>query len=346
MECLAFFSSLLVALSAFVAAVAKILAYEWILSLYRLCRKLGDMFERWCARRRLPGRARKASDAPCVPIIEEAFKRPDPLIYAQYDLMARGYAVTWDNPDIELRKGGLAVPAWHIDPDTEYEIVARIWNNSTDAVVVGLPVVFSYLSFGVGIKINPIGATSVYLGVKGGPDHPAFAKVKWKTPGTAGHYCLLAFLAPADDSNFNNNLGQENIVVGKAMSPATFTFQLRNQSPRDQVFRFEVDTYAIPPLPPCDPRGLQHPEVSGTTRLVGSTPPAVPAVHDRRSYPAPPGWSVGIDPAEPHLPPDGETTVHVRITAPPGFTGRRPFNVNAFDGQGFAGGVTFYVEAP
>jgi hypothetical protein len=337
---------LLAALWESVAALARILAYEWIVALYGLLSKLYDIFGRWWARRRLPGRASKASDAPCVPINEVAFPKPDPLIYAQYDLMARGYAVTWDNPDITLLKDGVPVPSSHVDPDTHYEIVARIWNNSTDAVVVGMPVIFSYLSFGVGVGITPIDATAVNLGVKGGSNHPAFARVNWKTPTTVGHYCVLVSLGPTDDSNINNNLGQENLSIGKVMSPAQFTFDLRNQSSRDQVFRFEVDTYAIPPLPPCDERGLRHPEASGTTRLMGSMPPAVPAAHDRDNYPVPPGWSVAIDPAEPQLTPDAETTIHVRITAPASFTGRQPFNVNAFDHQGFVGGVTLYVEAP
>jgi hypothetical protein len=329
------------------AGLAKILTYGWIVALCRLWRKLCDIFKRWRMRQQLPGRARKASEAPCSPINEPAFTHPDPLIYSQYDLMARGYAVTWDNPDIELRKSGVAVPSSHVDPDTEYEIVARIWNNSTDAVVVGLPVIFSYLSFGVGVKINPIGATSVLrLGVKGGPDHPAFASVKWKTPTTPGHYCLLVFLAPSDDTNFNNNLGQENIVVGKVLSPAGFTFQLRNRSSRDQVVRFEVDSYAIPSLEICDQHGLQNPKLKGRPQLVGAPPVAVPADHQRRNYPVPQGWSVEIDPAQPQLPPEGEITIKVRITPPAGFTGRQPFNVNAFDSQGFAGGVTLYVEAP
>jgi hypothetical protein len=331
----------------FLLSVARILCYEWIVALCELWRRLRDIFKRWRSRRQLPDRARKASDAPCSPINEPAFHRPDPLIYSQYDLMARGYAVTWDNPDIELRKAGVPVSSASIDPGADYEIVAQIWNNSTQAVVVGLPVIFSYLSFGIGVKLNVIGATSVpRLGVKGGPDHPAFASIKWKAPPTPGHYCLLAFLAPTDDLNFNNNLGQENIVVGHATSPAEFTFQLRNASTQEHVFRFEVDTYAIPPLKVCEPRGARNRRENGGPQLIGAPPPDVPAAHDRRNYPVPQDWSVEFDSNEPRLPPDGETTVKVRITPPAGFSGRVPFNVNAFDGQRFVGGVTLYVEAP
>jgi hypothetical protein len=133
----------------------------------------------------------------------------------------------------------------------------------------------------------------------------------------------LVFLAATDDTNFNNNLGQENIVVGKVASPATFSFQLRNQSPQDQVFRFEVDTYAIPPLPPCGRRGVQNPALSSRPQLIGATRPAVPAAHDRANYPVPAGWLVDIDPSEARLTPEAEMTIKVRITPPAGFAGRR-----------------------
>ena len=333
-------------LASFIWTILKILVYGWIVALYQICRKLREIFIRWHMRRKVPGRARRASEAPCSPINEKSFTHPDPLIYSQYDLIARGYAVTWDNPDIELRKGGIAIPSSKIDPNTDYEIVARVWNNSIDAVVVGLPVVFSYLSFGVGVKVNPIGVTSVLrLGVKGGPDHPAFASINWRTPATPGHYCLQVFLAPADDTNFNNNLGQENVNVGKVSSPASFTFQLANQGQEEQRFRFEVDAYAIPDLPPCGQRERMNPAIKVLPQTVGATP-AVPAAHNRADYPVPTGWQVIINPAEPQLHPGEEVTVDVLITPPAGFAGRQPFNINAFNGQAFAGGVTLYVEAP
>src|SRR5260370_37118498 len=42
-------------------------------------------------------------------------------------------------------------------PGTTYEVVAQIWNNSIDAPVVGMPVAFSFLEFGVGTTSVPIG---------------------------------------------------------------------------------------------------------------------------------------------------------------------------------------------
>jgi len=45
--------------------------------------------------------------------------------------MERGFAVTWDNPDIQLKLHGNPVSSSLITPDVDLrEIVARIWNGS------------------------------------------------------------------------------------------------------------------------------------------------------------------------------------------------------------------------
>lgn len=330
-------------------AILRALAYEWVFALVALVRRLCELIRLWWSRRD-DGRARKASPSPCNPIDEPAFHRPDPLIYSQYDLMAQGFAVTWDNPDIILRQGGVGPPASSLDPATEYEIVARIWNNSTNAPVVGLPVFFYYLSFGSGVKGHVIGATAVNLGVKGGPGHPAFASMKWTTPPGPGHYCVMVLLVPVDDLNFANNLGQENVNVAKPKSPAEFTFLLRNEKRRDEQFRFEVDTYRLPELPPCDQRQPPPPFVRASDeqgpRMPETIARTVPRQHDRRNYPIPAGWTVDIAPGEPNLPAGAEMPIRVTLDAPAGFHGRQPFNVNVFDREGFTGGVTLVVEAP
>jgi hypothetical protein len=53
----------------------------------------------------------------------------------------------------------------------------------------------------------------------------------------------------ADDANPNNNLGQNNVDVVAAHSPAEFTFSLRNNTDTTQEYTFQVDTYAIPSQP-------------------------------------------------------------------------------------------------
>lgn len=328
------------ALLSFLAFVARTLAYGWLLALVDLLRRLCEILRR--RRSRPAGRGRKLSPNLCNPISEPAFRRPDPLIYSQGELMALGLAVTWDNPDVVLRRNGVDVPSSQLDPNTEYEIVARIWNRSTDAPVASLPVRFSYLSFGIGAQSRPIGVTAVSLGVRGGPDHPALARMKWTTP-PAGHYCLQVLLDPADDSNFANNLGQENTEVGTAHSPAGFEFLLRNGGGREEAFRFELDAYSIPEPPPCGERPSVAP-VRPASGVVTLPRHPVPAHHDRANHPVPDGWSVVLDPSEPRLAAEAETTVRVTVTPPDGFRGRQPLNVSAFDERGFVGGVTLYVE--
>lgn len=327
-----------------ILTILKTVLYQWIVRFIELCRDLREQCQIWHRNRRLPVRLRRTATQPCVHISDPAYKRPDPMIYSQFYLMKQGVAVTWDNPDIEIYKGNVFVPSHALEPDTDYQIVARIWNNSTEAPVVGLPVRFSYLSFGAGTQSHFIGQTHVNLGVKGGPNHPAFAKVPWKTPAQAGHYCIRIGFEWIDDLNPHNNLGQENADVGLAQSPAEFQFQLRNDTRRRQTYRFDVDTYAIPPVDPCPSRPA--PKEPPPPRQEPGTINIVPPKHDRRNYPVPPGWSVKLEPLEPILAPGDEITVRVFITPPDSFTGRQPFNVHAFHSQGLAGGVTLIVERP
>ncbi len=336
--------SFLRAVADFLVLVLRTLLYGWILALWRLVLMLAGAVRRYCRRRHLPGRLGKAAQGPCVPISDPAYKRPDPLIYDQYYLMAQGLAVSWDNPDVELRRNGVAVSSEDIQPGTEYEIVARIWNGSTEAPIVGLPVEFSYLSFGVGTVSHAIGQAKVDLGVKGGPGCPAFASVAWRTPDAPGHYCVQAQFSWLDDFNPNNNLGQENLQVVAAHSPARATFELRNDTDRDAEFHFEVDAYEIPPPPPCEDSHPPPPEPRGR-RLAPGTVLAIPPGHERGEHPLPEGWSVDLAPARPALGAGEARSIEATVVPPAGFGGRQAVNVHAFRGRELAGGVTLVVEA-
>lgn len=333
----------------YVALIIKILLYEWLPSLLRICCTLVSYCKYLCKKRQLPQWERKTNKTRCAPVKEPAFKQPDPMIYSQSYLMKLGLAVTWDNPDIQLWKDGVPVPSSELELDTEYEIVARIWNNSTEAPIIGLPVRFSYLSFGIGTKSNeisdPIHPPTINLGVKGDSNHPAFASMKWKTPSKAGHYCIQVLLDWLDDANPLNNLGQENTNVGEAHSPAEFTFTLRNDTREAQTFHFEVDTYQIPKLPQCDGQERKRKVRGRTNKLAGEPVQAIPQQHNKLNYPVPDGWSIEINPPLPELKSDQEELIQVKITPPDGFKGNQPFNVNAYHRYGLAGGVTLYVVA-
>lgn len=315
----------------FLLGILRMLLIDSWKALFSLFDLYEDRIEDILRRKKLPGRQGKSSPHRCVPINHPALKHPDPLIYDQYYLMSLKKAVTWDNPDIQLYDGGVPVSSNNLKPNHDYDIVARIWNGSTDAPVVNLEVDFSYLSFGIGTKSNPLGVVTVpELGVKGGPNCPAFAKWTWTTP-SSGHYCIQVNLVCFDDANKLNNLGQENTNVGTAHSPADLSFALRNAGDVRHVYHFTIDSYVIPVPPPCQP---------GTRRAQGDG-----GRHDAANYPVPPGWAVAFNPVAPTLGPGEEIDVHVIVTPPAGFTATQAFNVNAFtENMDFAGGVTLYVE--
>lgn len=307
----------------FAAAVLRALAYGWVLALIQLVRAL-------CRLRLFTPRDHNQQPTPsqCVPIDHPAFVRPDPLLYSQRKLLAEGLAVSWDNPDITLYLNGVPVGSGDLQPATTYDVQARIWNNSTDAPVVGMPVHFSFLGFGVGTVSTPIGSSSVDVGVKGSGQQPGFATVPWTTPATPGHYCLQVLLDPVDDADPSNNLGQENTNVAEAHSPAAFSFSLRNDTALPRTYRFEPDGYELPSRVPCAQRGA-------TAALLDR--------HRRDRHPVPDGFTVAVVPPAPRLQPGQTVEVSVSIEPPPGWSGRRNVNVNVFHERGFAGGVTLTV---
>jgi hypothetical protein len=290
----------------------------------------------------------------CAVIPPSVYKRADPLIYSQGYLMEQGLAVTWDNPDIQLFKGGVPVSSSSLAPDTDYVIDATIYNNSTDAPAVGLPVDFTFMSFGVGAAQHAIGMQHVVLPIKGAPGHPAHAKQTWHTPAVPGHYCVTVRLIWPDDANPKNNLGQENTNVVAATSPAVFKFPVRNEDTIPKAVRMEGDAYQIPRRRDCDRKpdpkqsDRRHPEHRARGAFI---PPSEEAAdwtlarvrHDVASFPIPAGWTMDIEPSRFQLAAGAARDVTVTITPPNDFHGERSFNVNALHGADLLGGVTLRV---
>jgi len=197
------------------------------------------------------------------------------------------------------------------------------------------------------VKSNPVlpgpDTVKVNLGVKGGPSCPAFATTQWTTPPT-GHYCLQVSFNWLDDANPYNNLGQENTQVGVAHSPVAFQFELHNRLRAEQEFRFETDTYTLPPLTACGDGRAIHKQGPAGMQPGPWSPARVPPQHDRRNFPLPTGWSVSFTPDHPRLHAGEEITVTATVNPPAGFKGRQPINVHVFSESSLAGGVTFYVE--
>lgn len=361
----------IIALFMLLLAIAKSVIFDSWRALRELIRLLHALLRRCLARFHLNHNEKHRNPSHCAPIKRPELNRPDPLIYSQSYLMKLGFAVTWDNPDITLQKvvgpldpnappnPALTVPSSSLEADTEYDVVARIWNSSTSAPVVGLGVKFTQHGFGIGVAQQGIGSATANLGVKGGAGCPAYARTRWKTPKKKGHYCLQVLLEWFDDLNPANNLGQENTNVGMAQSPAKFTFALGNQQRERQTFRFEADAFAITAPGTCDiediRRRQENRDQDRREREARNAPVTagrpetfvvidVPKEQTRASHPLPEGWKIEFDPSEPTLAPKDEIEVKVTITPPDSFTGRQPVNVNAFDAFGFVGGVTFQVE--
>jgi hypothetical protein len=265
-----------------------------------------------------------------------AYRQPDPLIYSQHYLQSQGLAVTWDNPDINVGLAsapGAAVDAHALEPDTDYLVVARIWNGSTTAPAPGLPVRVSYLEFGAGTTRHDVGMTRVDLPVKAAVGCPAFATVPWRTPTTPGHYCLQVELLWDDDANPANNLGQSNTDVKPLNSPhAVFTFPVRNGRAERALVMLTVDSYTIPPLEVCSDTTGERARLLRLGR------------HRAEAWPVPAGWGVEVDPSQMVLAPGEQTDVTIDVTAPDGFVGRQVINVHASIGGDLLGGVTLYVD--
>ena len=270
--------------------------------------------------------------------------------------MSQGLAVTWDNPDIALfdvAAGLTPVSSSALVADTVYEIRATIYNGSTDAPAVGMPVEFSYLSFGIGTTSTPIGSTTVNLPVKGAPGHPATAAVRWRTPATPGHYCIQVKLIWPDDANPANNLGQENTDVGAAHSPAVFEFPVRNAEVHPDTLRLTADSYQLPE--PLDCSEIRLPDRDEKRRRRGrrngdgrdpweDVCRELRSRHERSQFGIEPGWDVRIDPAEVELAAGDDEIVRVTVEPPVGFSGTEAINLNAVNRAGrLVGGVTLYV---
>ena len=255
--------------------------------------------------------------------------------------MSQGLAVTWDNPDIQIFRGGTPVASGDLKPDTVYEVRATIWNGSFDAPALGLPVSLTSMSFGIGAAETFVDATAVDLPAKGVVGHPATAKLRWRTPAEEGHYCLRVRLDWLDDANPANNLGQENTDVRSPKSPALFKVPLRNERGHTRRFDLTVDAYQTRAPMPCVPDKRSY---EGRREESEARWRAARVSHARSAFPVPVGWTVQVVPQSVELEADAEQVLEVSIEPPPGFTGRQGFNLSADCEGDLIGGVTLYVE--
>jgi hypothetical protein len=332
-----------------------LLTFQWLIELVSLIRRWCQVQKRGNDLRHVR-RGRPLRCTPrCIVVTPDVYKRADPLIYDQFYLMEQGLAVTWDNPDIQLYEGAVPVSSSSLKADTDYQVVATVYNNSTEAPAIGMPVEFSYRSFGVGATLTAIGTTVIDLPVKGSPQHPANAAITWHTPAVPGHYCLLVQLVWPDDANPKNNLGQENTNVGKATSPAVFAFPVRNEDTVRKRIQMTADAYVIPPKMSCQNKptktdsNRRYPKYNRNDVFIPPTEEEADWTlarvrHSQAAFSIPNDWSVEIQPSQFELAPGATQSVTVSINPPADFLGERKININAMYGTLLLGGVTLTVQ--
>lgn len=280
---------------------------------------------------------RKGGDQ-CLYLPERVSNRPDPCIYSQFLLMQLGRPVTWDNPDVDLLRGGVVQNTFDLLADTEYEVRITVHNSSRDKPASGTQVAVRWVEFGAGGQIRH-GIANLTANVPIWPD-TAVVSTTWRTPASAGHYCIEVQLSHPDDGDPSNNLGWKNTQVKAASSPVETSVRIFNR-------------WTVPP-----PVGaaMVHGQESGREQvpwnLVELTVDSY-VFHDalgadcdppKMFAPRPAAWSALV---EPHLfhfnPTETYRDVRLLIDAPNGPGDPEVFNVNARQGGEPLGGVTVKV---
>lgn len=192
----------------------------------------------------------------CVEIPAEVARRPDPCLYSQIYLAAKGLEVTWNNPDIQItRPDGTSADSTFLEADTDYLVKGTIHNASFDPAI------------GVSIRsfVRPWGfdfsdRTPVEVDNDGNPAQrivhiapwgKAEAVFSWHTPAIEDekkHFCVTVECFHPHDREPNNNIGQENTDVRKASpgSQLSVVIPFFNRHENLHRFRIVANEYQIP----------------------------------------------------------------------------------------------------
>src|SRR5262245_54338181 len=140
---------------------------------------------------------RKFRDVCCIDLPPTIRARPDPFIYSQFWLMARGLGVTWDNPDFEIFDPVTMTVADRLNlvPGKQYRVDVTVHNMSFMAAL-GTKVHLTAHRFGAGTSVvTDLGNATIDVPGAG----TRVAAFLWTTPADGGHTCLRADLSHFDD---------------------------------------------------------------------------------------------------------------------------------------------------
>jgi len=148
-----------------VAALWRVLLVLLLLVL-RLLRHLRELL-RWLLGKR---DEEEAEPDRCKQLPPHVKRKPDPCLYSQFYLSSLGLAVTWNNPDIwiTLPDDATLVDSYHLQPDTDYIVHARIHDAFFDpALATEVRCFYRPWSFNspdrIPIELNPDGSERVVI---------------------------------------------------------------------------------------------------------------------------------------------------------------------------------------
>lgn len=157
---------------------------------------------------------------PCSRIPEAVMRRPEPCIYSQFLLQAKGLPVTWNNPDIWVARadnpGAIEPDSYHLVEGTDYIVSVRVHNASTD-LALGVRVRLNHRKWSFNRPSwNPVETDAkgkeVFRLMNGMPMSSNPTQFYWRTPtlkpgDEVRHFCLQARLFHPMDTNASNNVG-------------------------------------------------------------------------------------------------------------------------------------------
>lgn len=198
-------------------------------------------------------RPKKRDYKKCMRLPPGVSRWPDPCIYSQKYLMARGISVTWNNPDIQITDVlGNQVSSGNLQADTNYIVNATIHNASFDPAI-GVQVDCTVRKWGIEtedrtpIELDNNGLPVIKI-IHIVPWGSQIASFNWHTPAVQReHICIEVKCSHPNDREIENNVGQENTTVIGAASGSSFKIIVPffNALDIEQEFKLWADEYKI-----------------------------------------------------------------------------------------------------
>lgn len=307
----------------FIRGLLRLLRLFWIFIRSRL--RFLCYFFKFCKRPRMVDYRK------CIPIPDDNNLRPDPYIYSQDWLKARGISYVWDNPDIEVIDdiNGNNVSRHDLIKGRSYTIRATIHNHSFTVPALDTLILFSVKEFGInGQVVSDIGNDIIDV-PNGGS---AAATIGW-IPEKTGHFCLLVKIEHSHDANTLNNLGQHNCDVSKPGEDYQRLIYVENNRRFAMNINMVANSYQLPSRPMRAKTVEERNSKQYLKRLQEANAPG--------RFPVPDSVNLTIEPKKFRL--EGGESSEVKVNISKDFQGQ--INIDAISAmQVLLGGITIKGE--